>query len=243
MPLKLFSSSLIVLLTCLQVASAQTVTQQQAATETYIPNLQLLASSDGINYGYVAEDTAMGQYRCGGTTSAQAARAARTAGDALAAIPGYGRNEGLPKYMILCSEVEAAGRAIGGIPVPPVNLLMFDISGDTDYLRRIVLHEFYHLLEYRTGSNSDSQWQSQFRQGYKNSYNGASDSSVGSGDAGFINAYSQSFPYEDRAELFTYLILDPRALRANADDMLNSKIQFIVEKANRLRGWRLSWSQ
>jgi len=225
----------------INTAFPQTVTQQQAATETYIQNLQLVPGNGNINFGYVTEDTSLGNYECGGLSQGEARKVTRVVSKTVTAIPGYGANEDLPKYMILCSKVVASGRPIGGIPVPPINLLMFDVSGNTDHLQHVVLHELFHLLEYRTDSFNDSEWQTRFGQGYSNSYTGATSSPMGSGGEGFINSYSRSFPHEERAELFAFLVLQPAQLQTHADRTLNEKIRYLVDKVNRLRDWDMAW--
>ncbi len=74
------------------------------------------------------------------------------------------------------------------------------------------LHEFYHLFEARNNITTDLNWNKLYK-GYSNSYLGNTNSAnnvIGTGNPGFINHYSQSYPYEDRAEIFAKLMTNAR---------------------------------
>lgn len=177
------------------LAEAQTVSVEQARKETCIDKLELLSSSDGINYGYVPAHTTLGKYYCGAMAASAAHRARDAAALALRAIPGRQSGQSLPRYLIRCSDVTASGQAIGGVPLPPVNLLMIEAEAPSAQLQHLVLHELYHLMEYRTNSFNDGEWLQRFGSGYKNSYRGLlSNSPLGSGEAGFASAYGQPYP-------------------------------------------------
>jgi len=239
------TSITVIIAVCLMyshLSFAQTVSVEQASKETYIDDLQLLPSVGGVNYGYVREDTKVGKYLCGGMSFSEADDASAIVSHTLEFILGYESGEKLPKYIILCSRVLASGQPVGGIPIPPINLLMLDAVTTTDHLEHIVLHELYHLLEYRYDSINDKEWQIRFGHGYANSYSGfLKKSPIGSGSDGFANSYSETFPHEDRAELFAFLILQPEKLKSNVDSVLDEKVQYIVEKCNKRWGWNLGW--
>ncbi len=231
-----------ILLMYAHLSFAQIVSVKQASKETYIEDLQLLSSDGSVNYGYVENDAKLGKYLCGGMSFTEADDASVIVSHALGFIHGYESGEGLPKYIILCDGVMTSGKPIGGIPVPPINLLMLDAGASIDHLEHLALHELYHLLEFRSNSFNDKEWQTRFGHGYANSYNGfLKNSPIGSGNAGFANSYSETFPHEDRAELFAFMILQPDKLRSIMDSVLYEKVQYIVEKCNRYWGWNLVW--
>ena len=79
--------------------------------------------------------------------------------------------------------------------------------------------------------------------GYVNNY-AADLSNGGSGNPGFLNAYAQTFPHEDRAELFAALLLRPadvvEQIRATADSVLRRKVLYMDEKSQRLLALKLA---
>lgn len=221
-------------------SEAQVVTLQQAVKETYIEGLQLLPSTSGINVGFVKKNTKLGKYQCGAMSLSEASTAINNVARALRAIPKSQIHKVRPKYLILCSHTLASGVAIGGLPIPPLNLLMLDAVGAAQQVRHTFLHELFHLIEYRHKTFKDTQWQRQFGKGYKNSYQGALVSApIGSGEKGFVSAYAETYPHEDRAELFAFLLLQEHKLHSINDPTLKRKIQYIGDKCYRLLGWRL----
>jgi hypothetical protein len=59
-----------------------------------------------------------------------------------------------------------------------------------------------------------------------------------------LNAYAETFPHEERAELFAALVLTPAEVVAQAkardDELLRRKILYMVDKCQRLIGLRIS---
>ena len=242
----------------LNEARAQIPSEQQAAKETYIDGLRLLNAGAqeprltalGINLGYVETDTKPGggKYFCGALSQNDARGAARPITAALLKLPDASLRNLRLRYLILCSRAMAAGQRIGGIPVPPLDLLMLDIGesgSDTTYLQHIFLHELYHLIEFRFNTYQDPEWQKQFGAGYANSYGGRmKQSPVGTGKKGFLNAYSETYPHEERAELFASLLPNPAEvaahIKATRDEVLKAKALYMVAKCERLIGLRMT---
>lgn len=227
-------------------ARAQVPSQKQASKETEIKGLRLVDAKLGIAIGYVESDTRPGggKYLCGGMSKATAISAAKVVSNALGRIPKTSLDRVRLKYVIVCSRALASGQSIGGIPVPPLNLLMLNM-GDREHGEHLVLHELYHLVEYRFGSFSDTEWDRRFGGGYANSYaSGSKVSAIGSGKPGFLNSYSETFAHEERAELFAHLVLERRSvhahLRSTADGLLKKKILHLIEKCNRMLGPTIS---
>jgi hypothetical protein len=240
-------------------ASAQTASEQQAAKETYIDGLRLLEAASlqprlatlGINLGYVVQDTRPGggKYFCGAMTRDESRAAARIITNALSKLPDAAIGKLGLRYVILCSRAMAAGQRIGGIPVPPLDLLMLDVGesgNDTLYLQHLFLHELFHLAEYRFNTYQDAEWEKLFGAGYANSYGGrAKRSTIGSGKRGFLNAYAETYPHEERAELFAFLVLHPAEvvahIKATNDEVLKEKALYLARKCQRLMGIRIAF--
>jgi len=240
------------------LASAQTLSERQARKETSIDGLHLLDAAArgprltalGVNLGYVERDTKPGggQYFCGAMSADDSRAAGRIITTALLKLSDASLRTLRLRYVILCSRAMAAGQRIGGIPVPPLDLLMLDVgaSGNNPlYLQHGFLHELYHLIEFRFNTYQDARWQELFGAGYANSYEGRlSQSPIGSGRRGFLNAYAETYPHEERAELFASLLLNPAEvgahLRAMNDEMLKKKALYLVRKCERLLGLHIA---
>ncbi len=180
----------------------------EAARETELPGLRLVGVRDvdyhlgtlGIRVGYVEQDVrpGSGHYFCGALTLDRSATAAQPVAEALTRLSYLSvRKLGL-RYVILCGGAKAGDRPIGGIPVPPLDLLMLDVgaSGNAAFLQAVTLHELYHMAEIRFNTLYDADWGREFT-GYSNGY--APDllkGAMGSGKPGFLNAYAETFPHE-----------------------------------------------
>lgn len=226
-------------------------TESEAARATEFDGLRLLGTQDpdrrlsrlGIYMAYVTSDTrpSDGMYLCGGMSRDEALSAATTVSSALQNLPDAVLSRLRLKYVVLCSQALAAGQSIGGIPVPPLDLLMLSAAGDSGSLQHRTLHELYHLLEYRSGGIGDADWSSQFGAGYSNRYPGLlRKAPLGSGKPGFVSAYGETHPHEDRAELFAYLVLSPREvadlIRRTGDSVLRQKAHYLGDKCQRVIG-------
>jgi len=242
----------------LAMASAQTLSEQQAARETYIDGLHLLEAAAqeprlatlGIHLGYVEQDTRPGggKYFCGAMSRDESRSAGRIITTALLKLPDASLRKLRLRYVILCSRAMAAGQRIGGIPVPPLDLLMLDVGesgSNTLHLQHGFLHELYHLIEFRFNTYQDTEWQKRFGAGYANSYDGRmAQSPIGSGKRGFLNAYAETYPHEERAELFASLLLSPAEvvahIKATNDQLLKEKALYLIKKCERLMGLRIA---
>jgi hypothetical protein len=217
--------------------------ERQAARETEFDGLHLLdATSRGVHFGYVDVDTrpSEGMYLCGALRRGDADTAASTVASALLYVPDAALTRLGLRYVVLCSGVTAAGQVIGGLASSQHGLLMLD-AGDGVSLQHRTLHELYHLLESRFGGIADASWTSQFGGGYSNQYPGLlRKAPLGSGKAGFASAYGETYPHEDRAELFAHMVLAPRELGAlissRGDAVLRRKADFLSDKLDRAIG-------
>jgi hypothetical protein len=239
----------------LSAAAGAAPSEAEAARETEFDGLRLLGERDqdrrlsslGISMAYVTADTrpSDGMYLCGGMSRDDVLSAAGAVATALQYVPEAALAKLRLKYVVLCGRATAGGQSIGGIPVPSLNLLMLDGAGDSAALQHRALHELYHLIEYRFAEFNDAAWSGQFDSGYSNRYPGALNRSpIGSGKPGFINAYGETFPHEDRAELFAFLVLSPgevaAQIRRTGDAVLKRKADYLIDKCARLIGFPMA---
>ena len=219
--------------------------ESAAAKELYIPEIKLVSpdmvSGEATNslrrsnvaLAYVEATVNPGKYTCTALNKAALKEAANGVAEALGKLSDAAISKIGLRYVLLCGEAKAGGRMIGGIPVPPLKTLMLSMGGnDPAYQSHIFFHELFHYMEFiQNRSTNDPSWNGKFK-GY-----GSADSAwkLGSGASGFVSAYAQFSPEEDRAEVFAHLMSAPATLRRYADSrndaVLNEKISYIKDMA------------
>jgi len=221
--------------------------EAQAGKALFIPELKLVRrdAPHGVLFAYVEQDVNPGKYSCTSMDGSQAAQAADALEHSVAAVGETALSRGNLKYVLLCDQSYAQGNAIGGIPVPPLKVLMLSVGGAGDeYAQRLFCHELYHYLEFVLARGiRDAQWDQRFS-GYEGGYgqmNGGK-GRMGSGDTGFVSAYAQTLAEEDRAEIFSFMMADPQGLRnyvrTHNDSVLREKVEYVRDKAAREFGVR-----
>tara|TARA_B100001564_G_C20644927_1_gene673964 strand:- start:1222 stop:1971 length:750 start_codon:yes stop_codon:yes gene_type:complete len=247
--LKLFSFLIVIILAVPVHATPQTEEEIRAGQEIYIKDLRLIHGPGNIKFGYVLEDAVPGggKYFCGKLTHKQAQDSATIIQSAMQKLPQKSLEDIHLKYLLMCSQAKAQNKSIGGIPVPPLRLLMLSVGTtsqrSTDYLSYVFLHELYHLFEFSYGIYHDPVWDAEFT-GYSNQYpQELKVSPIGSGKPGFINAYGMSFPHEERAEIFALLMLQSSKvydhIKATEDTVLLQKLDHVRTNANQYMGIEL----
>jgi hypothetical protein len=103
------------------------------------------------------------------------------------------------------------------------------------YVRAVIHHEFFHLLDYKDDGKlySDPAWSALNPKGFKYGRGGAraQDDALGSlltdAKPGFLNSYSTQGVEEDKAEVFAYLIVRQGLVEARVkkDDVLAAKVR------------------
>jgi hypothetical protein len=241
--------ALLATLSLLFTPPALALDEATAARETHIPGLRLHPASaqlrrQGVWLAYVQGTVSpgRGRYTCGGMTPQQVDTAADIAVETLSVLPAAAWRRIDLKYLLLCSETLANGREIGGMPVPPLKLLMLATGDDPANNRFAVtlLHELYHLIELQNGGLNDPKWDRLYS-GYDGGYGDtAGDTDLGSGGAGFINGYGRSLAHEERAEIFALHLLAGDDLNDHItqtnDTTLKAKRAFVQSKCNQMLG-------
>ncbi len=227
---------------------AQSAEEKALAQETYVEGIRILSNpaleKAGVRLAYVLQDTQPGggKYFCGALTGSNLQLASSLVATAFAKMPAASLQQSGLKTVLLCSEAKDGGRAIGGIPVPPINLLMLGAGNGTPSNRfgTTALHEFYHFVEFKKGLYNDSAWDAAFP-GYSNSYGATSPSTaLGSAGGSYLNGYSKTFAPEERAEIFAHFYNERSALDSylgkGANQTFVKKLTQVIIKCRQMLG-------
>lgn len=148
------------------------------------------------------------------------------------------------KKVVLCQELVFNGRPAGGLPEYETNTIYLNIAlaSNIQYwpdLRRAIHHEFFHIND---NSNNllcqDERWSSLNPKGVKYGDGGWSavyrDDTLAMTDKypGFLNHYSTTDAREDKAEVFSKLVVDPAHVegRIKKDAVLRAKVNLMKER-------------
>jgi hypothetical protein len=139
--------------------------------------------------------------------------------------------------VVLCSGLKFESQRRGAIPDFDHNVLYFDVdegSYDQFYQRRGLHHELFHVVDWIDDGQlyKDETWRKLNADSFHYGNGGAvlqNDSSSGNlldHEPGFLTSYSMSGVEEDKAELFSFLILAPKFVekRAADDRVLANKV-------------------
>lgn len=245
----------VLMLCAVFTADARTSSDWLAAQRTGIAGLVLLESekigmtelSHNLMVGYVDSDVELKNtgtgtvFGLGKMTELQAYRVGKLVVRALSQLPERTVDNLGIKYIIVGSYLKMDGDMIGGVPIVYSDMLLLSVivnRKDSLYFQHSLLHELYHFMEIKFRTFEDPQWTGKFGTDYLNSYEGfLKHAPLGQGGPGFINKYARTYDYEDRAELFAYMMLDTKRvadyIRKNRDRILDKKAQYLVEKARK----------
>ncbi len=230
--------------------------EKRARIITGIPNLLLLPPEAvlpqapaerfrkiGTQFGFLTSDAKLGtKYVCRASDIKRIPLVALNIAIGLENLPEDLLRKVKMEYIVFCGDLQAAEGRVGGFPAPPNNTMFLNLTGRTSdrEIKALFFHEFYHLFEDRFKLIKDPVWLKYFDAGYKNSYQGLMrphNNEMGTGGFGFMNNYSRSHPYEDRAEIFSALMVSKRYLAAyilhNKDEMLAAKIEYVAATAKK----------
>jgi hypothetical protein len=149
------------------------------------------------------------------------------------------RRAGLER-VVLCKELSYSGQARGAIPDFGSNTLYLDAmrgAWDPTYLRKVIHHDFFHMIDYRDDGSlySDKDWESlnlhsfHYSNGGANAQGDSQSSVLTDRYPGFLNSYSKTGVEEDKAEVFANLMVEPNYVerRIRTDSVLRAKVAAI----------------
>ena len=238
-----------ILLLSVGVAHAQSMAEKHAQTVTKLEGIQFIPGMSavelsGMKLAYVDKDVKPenGRYTCSALDEETRNEAAKEARKAFEKIGARGLSSSGVRYILLCNHATEGEQEISGFSEPRKGLMMLATSSKdsatiSSRFGITALHEFYRYLELSKSITTDAQWDAQFS-GYDKSYgNGLPSTRLGSGGDRFINALARTYPQEDRAELFAYIVYDTKMvlnfLERTKSPVFAQKIGEIVERCQK----------
>lgn len=141
------------------------------------------------------------------------------------------------KRIVLCAELAFAGQRRVAVPLFGTGTYYLDVllaRSHPVYLRRCLHHDFYHIVDLRDDGvlDRDPGWAALNQPGFRYGPGGLNVYGKGNQNAparwpGFVSTYATSAVEEDKAELFGYLMVQPRRVYAEAggDLILAAKVR------------------
>lgn len=140
--------------------------------------------------------------------------------------------------VVLCTGLSYDRQLRTAVPDFEHDTLYLDVergAHDPAYVRKVIHHEFFHMIDYCDDGQvySDSEWGKlnaddfRYGDGGRNAQDNGTTSLLTEKYPGFLNHYSTTGVEEDKAEIFTHMIVEPRVLsrRAENDPVIQRKIE------------------
>jgi hypothetical protein len=140
------------------------------------------------------------------------------------------------RRIILCRDLSFAGQPRTAIPDFEHDDLYLDVARgrySEPYVRKVIHHEFFHVIDYRNGTlYADDRWSrllpkdTRYGTGGKDAQNDSSVTGIRDDLPGFLNKYATTGVEEDKAELFAHMIVSRKIVdeRAAKDAVLRAKV-------------------
>lgn len=141
------------------------------------------------------------------------------------------------RRVVFCRELAFAGQRRNAVPDFRDDTLYLDVqrgSYSTPYLRKVIHHEFFHIIDYCDDGMLylDPSWAAlngagfTYGSGGRNAQEQGSTSVLTDRYPGFLNHYSTTAVEEDKAEVFANMMVDPVYVerRAADDRVLSAKV-------------------
>jgi hypothetical protein len=142
----------------------------------------------------------------------------------------------------LCRDLSFAGQLRNAIPDYEHDTLYLDVNRGANnkmYLRKVIHHEFFHVIDYRDDGNvySDDRWAAlnpvnvRYGSGGRAAQTDSDTSVLTDKYPGFLNHYGTTGVEEDKAEMFANLIVDLEYVetRAMSDAIIAAKVKCMKE--------------
>lgn len=145
------------------------------------------------------------------------------------------------KYIVLCKNLKVSEISALGFANPEMKTLIFNINTDEKLLDRVLHHEVFHFIQH---GNEDLfnrvNWEKLNDSNFKYQDCSTCTEKLGlnysNSNNGFLTDYSMSTPYEDMAEVYSFMITNKNLLikRSKEDAVIEKKIGFIKKYISKL---------
>jgi len=145
------------------------------------------------------------------------------------------------KYIVLCKNLKVSEISALGFANPEMKTLIFNINTDEKFLDRVLHHEVFHFIQH---GNEDLfnrvNWEKLNDSNFKYQDCSTCTEKLGlnysNSNNGFLTDYSMSTPYEDMAEVYSFMITNKNLLieRSKKDAVIEKKIGFIKKYISKL---------
>ena len=145
------------------------------------------------------------------------------------------------KYIVLCKNLKVSEISALGFANPEMKTLIFNINTDEKLLDRVLHHEVFHFIQH---GNEDLfnivNWEKLNDSNFKYQDCSTCTEKLGlnysNSNNGFLTDYSMSTPYEDMAEVYSFMITNKNLLieRSKQDAVIEKKIGFIKKYISKL---------
>ena len=145
------------------------------------------------------------------------------------------------KYIVLCKNLKVSEISALGFANPEMKTLIFNINTDEKLLDRVLHHEVFHFIQH---GNEDLfnrvNWEKLNDSNFKYQDCSTCTEKLGlnysNNNNGFLTDYSMSTPYEDMAEVYSFMITNKNLLieRSKQDAVIEKKIGFIKKYISKL---------
>ena len=143
--------------------------------------------------------------------------------------------------IVFCENLSLNGQIRAAVPAFDLNTMYYDPAlgaHSAPYQRNVVHHEFFHMIDQRLKLLSrDAEWGKLNPTGFRYENGGAKMRTPGVGNltdsiSGFLTLYGTSAIEEDKAELYSHLIVDPTFVTdlAKKDGVLAEKIVLLKKR-------------
>ena len=145
------------------------------------------------------------------------------------------------KYIVFCKNLKVSEISALGFANPEMKTLIFNINTDEKLLDRVLHHEVFHFIQH---GNEDLfnrvNWEKLNESNFKYQDCSTCTEKLGlnysNSNNGFLTDYSMSTPYEDMAEVYSFMITNKNLLieRSKKDAVIEKKIGFIKKYISKL---------
>lgn len=143
--------------------------------------------------------------------------------------------------VVFAEKLSLSGQIRAAVPAFDLNTMYFDPALGAHaphYQRGVVHHEFFHMMDFRMGKlTNDPDWRALNPKDFKYGDGGKNMRSSGVGNLtrdipGFLTPYGTSAIEEDKAELFSHLIVSTKFVteQAEKDPVLAAKIELLKKR-------------